>query len=82
MFLLLLGKSINGITIAGIFCAGGDSKFGFLCDIITMWCIVVPLGLITAFLLRLPVLVVYFIINLNEIVKLPAVYSIIKNING
>lgn len=26
----LIGKSINSTTIAGIFCAGGDSKFGFL----------------------------------------------------
>lgn len=70
----MIGKSVNGTTIAGIFCAGGDSKFGFLCDTITMWCITVPLGWIAAFTLRLPVLVVYFIVNLDEIVKLPAVY--------
>ena len=70
----MIGKSINGTTIAGIFCAGGDSKFGFLCDAITLWCIIVPLGLIAAFVLKLPVLAVYFIVNLDEIVKLPAVY--------
>ena len=39
-----------------------------------MWCITVPLGLLTAFKLKLPVLAVYFIVNLDEIVKLPAVY--------
>lgn len=70
----MIGKSINGTTIAGIFCAGGDSKFGFLCDTVTLWCITVPLGLIAAFVLKLPVLAVYFIVNLDEIVKLPAVY--------
>lgn len=70
----MVGKSVNGTTIAGIFCAGGDSKFGFLCDTVTMWCITVPLGLLTAFMLKLPVLAVYFIVNLDEIVKLPAVY--------
>ncbi|MDO4381081.1 MAG: MATE family efflux transporter [Clostridia bacterium] len=70
----MIGKSINGTTIAGIFCAGGDSKFGFLCDTVTMWCITVPLGFIAAFALKLPVLAVYFIVNLDEIVKLPAVY--------
>lgn len=70
----LIGKSVNSTTIAGIFCTGGDSKFGFLCDTITMWCITVPLGLIAAFLFRLPVLMVYFLINLDEIIKLPAVY--------
>ncbi len=40
----------------------------------SMWCITVPLGLLTAFMLKLPVLAVYFIVNLDEIVKLPAVY--------
>lgn len=70
----MVGKSVNGTTIGGIFCAGGDSKFGFLCDTVTMWCITVPLGLLTAFVLKLPVLAVYFIVNLDEIVKLPAVY--------
>lgn len=70
----MIGKSVNGTTIAGIFCAGGDSKFGFLCDTITMWCVTVPLGMIAAFALKLPVLAVYFIVNLDEIVKLPAVY--------
>ena len=70
----MIGKSINGTTIAGIFCAGGDSKFGFLCDTITLWCITVPLGFLAAFVWKLPVLAVYFIVNLDEIIKLPAVY--------
>ena len=70
----LVGKSVNSTTIAGIFCAGGDSKFGFFCDAVTMWCVTVPLGFLTAFVFRLPVLAVYGIINLDEMVKLPAVY--------
>lgn len=70
----LVGKSVNGTTIGGIFCAGGDSGFGFLCDAVTMWCITVPLGFFAAFVLRLPVILVYFIVNMDEIVKLPAVY--------
>lgn len=70
----MVGRSINSTTIAGIFCAGGDSKFGFVCDAVTMWCVTIPLGLIAAFLLKLPVIAVYFIISLDEIVKLPAVY--------
>lgn len=70
----LIGKSINSTVVGGIFCAGGDTKFGFFCDTITMWAIIVPLGLLAAFVLKLPVLVVYFILNLDEFVKLPAVY--------
>ncbi len=71
----MIGKSINGTTIGGIFCSGGDSKFGFICDTVTMWCITVPLGLLAAFVLKLPVIAVYFIVSLDEIVKLPAVYK-------
>ena len=70
----MIGKYVNGTTISGIFCAGGDSRFGFLCDTITLWCFTVPAGFITAFVLKMPVLFVYFIINLDEMVKLPAVY--------
>ncbi len=70
----VIGKSVNCTTIGGIFCAGGDSKFGFLCDTVVMWCITVPLGLIAAFIWKLPVVAVYFIVSLDELLKLPAVY--------
>ncbi len=70
----MIGKSVNSTAIAGIFCAGGDSKFGFICDTVVMWCIAVPLGLIAAFVLKLPVIAVYFIVSLDELLKLPAVY--------
>lgn len=70
----MIGRSVNGTTIAGIFCAGGDSRFGFFCDAVTMWCVTVPLGCLAAFVFHLPVLAVFFIINLDEIVKLSAVY--------
>lgn len=71
----MVGKSVNTTTIGGIFCAGGDSKFGLICDSITMWCITVPIGFISAFVLKLPVLAVYLIINIDEVIKLPAVYK-------
>ena len=70
----VIGKSINAMTIGGIFPAGGDTKFGLKCDTITMWCFAVPLGCIAAFVLKLPVLMVYFVLNLDELVKLPAVF--------
>ncbi len=69
----LVGMSHNSATISGIFSAGGDTRFGLICDIITLWCIVVPLGLLAAFVFDWPVMVVYIIINMDEIVKFPAV---------
>lgn len=70
----VVGKSINMTVISGIFPSGGDSKFGFFCDAVTMWAVVVPIGFIAAFVLELPVTMVYIIINVDEIIKLPAVY--------
>ncbi len=71
----LAGKSINCMTVGGIFPAGGDSKFGFICDTVTLWCFAVPAGLLAAFVFKAPVLFVYFILNLDELVKLPAVFK-------
>lgn len=71
----LIGYAINNITISGIFCSGGDTMFGLKCDILIMWCITVPLGLTAAFVLKLPVVWVFFIISLDEVLKIPAVYK-------
>lgn len=84
----MIGKSVNSTVIAGIFCAGGDTRFGLKCDTITMWCIIVPIGLLAAFVLKWPIPVVYFLLNLDEFVKLPAVwrhyhrYGWVKNLTN
>ncbi len=69
-----VGKVMNCATISGIFCAGGDTRFGLICDSITMWCFAVPLGFLAAFVFKWPIMVVYFCISLDEVVKLPVVY--------
>ena len=70
----IVGQAMNTLTIAGIFRAGGDSRFGMICDTIDMWLISVPLGFISAYVLKLPPMVVYFILCLDEFWKIPAVY--------
>jgi len=67
----VLGAAVNTTLIAGVFRAGGDSRFGFICDTITMWCYAVPLGFISAFILKLPVLWVYFLLCTDEFAKWP-----------
>lgn len=69
----LIGASINTVLICGIFRAGGDSKFGFIADSINMWAVSVPLGLLAAFVFKLPPLWVYFILFLDEFEKMPFV---------
>ena len=73
------GTAVNTVLIAGVFRAGGDSKFGLICDIIDMWVYAVPLGLISAFILKLPVLVVYFLLCTDEFVKWPWVFKRYKS---
>lgn len=67
----VMGAAVNTTLIAGVFRAGGDSRFGFICDAVAMWCYAVPLGFIAAFVLKLPVLWVYFLICTDEFVKWP-----------
>ena len=67
----VMGAAVNTTLIAGVFRAGGDSRFGFICDTIDMWCYAVPLGFIAAFLFRLPVMWVYFLLCTDEFVKWP-----------
>ena len=66
-----LGMSLNTMLICGIFRSGGDVKYGFYCDMIAMWGYAVPMGLFCAFVLKLPEMWVYFILYLDEFVKLP-----------
>jgi len=82
----IMGAAVNTTLIAGIFRAGGDSRFGFICDLVDMWCYAVPLGFLAAFVFKLPVLWVYFLLCTDEFVKWPWVirhyksYKWLKNI--
>ncbi|MBE5804580.1 MAG: MATE family efflux transporter [Clostridiales bacterium] len=67
----ILGMSLNTMFICGLFRSGGDVKYGFVCDIISMWCVSVPIGLLCAFVLKLPEMWVYFILCLDEFIKIP-----------
>ncbi|MCR5656211.1 MAG: MATE family efflux transporter [Butyrivibrio sp.] len=67
----VMGAAVNTTLIAGVFRAGGDSRWGFICDTIDMWCYAVPLGFIAAAVLKLPPMVVYFLLCTDEFVKWP-----------
>lgn len=69
----VLGQAVNTTLICGVFRAGGDSKFGLLCDTITLWGVIIPLSALCAFVFKLPVMWVYFIMCLDEFVKMPFV---------
>lgn len=67
----IMGPSVNTMLICGIFRAGGDVNYGLVWDSIAMWGYAVPAGLLAAFLFKLPEMWVYFILCLDEFVKMP-----------
>ena len=67
----VMGAAVNTTLIAGVFRAGGDSRFGMICDSIDMWCYAVPLGFLAAGVLKLPPMWVYFLLCTDEFVKWP-----------
>ena len=75
----VMGAAVNTTLIAGVFRAGGDSRFGFFCDLIDMWGYAVPLGFFAAFVLKLPVMWVYFLLCTDEFVKWPWVLKHYKS---
>jgi len=66
-----IGKSINSTIIGGIFPAGGDAKFGLWCDSVIMWGIILPLGYLGAFVWHVHPIVLYAVISLDEMIKIP-----------
>ena len=68
--LYCIGRSFNSCLISGIFCAGGDTRFGVFLDLITMWVIVLPLSYLAAFVLDCRPIVIYAFLNLDEFVKM------------
>ncbi len=66
-----MGQIVNTVLIASLFRCGGDSRYGMILDIVCMWGFAVPLGLISAFVLKLPPIVVYALMCTDEFAKMP-----------
>jgi putative MATE family efflux protein len=63
-------RLINIVSIVGILRGGGDAKYAFILESITMWLIGVPLAFIGAFVLKLEVQWVVLLVMAEEIVKM------------
>ena len=62
-------KVLNMILGGGILRSGGQTHYVMFIDAIGTWCCGVPLGLLSAFVLRLPVAWVYFLLSLEECLR-------------
>lgn len=72
--LVTVVRNIGSVFCFAIASAGGDTKFGLVCDTIDMWLYGAPLGFFAAFVLKLPVMWVYFLLCTDEFVKWPWVF--------
>lgn len=65
----VIGSSYEAPCLCGIVSGGGDTRFVFKNDIIFMWCIVLPLSFLSAFVFNWPVPVTFFILKSDQITK-------------
>lgn len=63
-------KVCNMILGGGIIRSGGRTGYVMWIDMIGTWIFGVPLGLLAAFVLHLPIQYVYFMLSLEEVVRL------------
>ena len=67
--ILAIFKSSSSNIMMGVLRGGGDNKFVFITEMIFMWLVSIPLGFYGAFVLKLPIFIVFLIIRSDEILK-------------
>lgn len=74
MSYFVVGQAFNTTMVVGIFRSGGDTRFGLILDVSTMWCCSILLGFLAAFVFGFGVPVVYVILMSDEIIKIPITF--------
>lgn len=66
-----LCQALNTTLVVGVFRSGGDTRFGLILDVSTMWGCSILLGALAAFVFHAGVPVVYVILMSDEVIKVP-----------
>ena len=72
-------KVLNMIIGGGVLRSGGKTAIIMIIDIIGTWGFGVPLALLSAYALSLPIVYVYFILSLEECVRLLISFFVFKH---
>lgn len=76
---IIVFQSLASNFMMGVLRGGGDAKFVLINDLIFMWFVAIPGGFFVAFVLELPVALVFLVIKCDEILKsLTSVYRVIS----
>lgn len=73
--LYMISLSINTVVICCVFSAGGDTAFDAYSVAATMWLVILPIAALCGFVFKLDPMVVYIILSLDEVIKIPWVYA-------
>lgn len=68
--IILFVKVSNMILGGGTLRSGGNTRIIMLIDIIGTWIFGIPMGIVAAFVFDMPIYYVYFILSLEEVVRL------------
>lgn len=66
---IIVFQALANTTNVGMLRAGGDNTFVLINDVIFMWLVALPLGFVSAFVWKLPVIAVFCIIRVDEVLK-------------
>lgn len=73
-------RSLSANVLTGALRGGGDNKFVFIVEMICLWGVSIPLGFISAFVWKLPIVFVFLIIRSDEILK--SIIGLIRLFSG
>lgn len=68
--IFLCVRVLNMVIGQGIIQSGGNTSYVLFLDIIGMWCIGLPFAYLGAFIFNLPIYAVYFLVSLEEVLRL------------
>ena len=71
MSYFVIAQSFNTTMVVGTFRSGGDTRFGLIMDVATMWGCSILFGFLAAFVFHCGVPVVYIILMSDELIKVP-----------
>lgn len=66
-----VAQAFNTTMVVGVFRSGGDTRFGLIMDVSTMWGCSILLGALAAFVFHAGVPVVYMLLMSDELIKVP-----------
>jgi len=74
----LLLKTFNCVSVVGIFRGGGDTKTGMIIDLLAMYLVGIPAGFAAMHFFDLSVPIVYALLIIDELIKMPVLFILVK----